>query len=162
MRVVLSLFLLSLLGTAVADDEVRLYTNADLEKFGPPPDAMTRVVQDDDRGWEFVTAFLERERARLDADRAYELNWRRLDLEEQVLDRRDRSLYLSPYVSYPYFPHSTRHAGRRHGSGVSHMGSARPDGIRPLHAGPTAALQHRSRAIRNSGADAFPRRSRSR
>jgi hypothetical protein len=69
---------------AAADEEVPLYTNDDLERmFGAVPtpayDLADRTQPED---WQWVESYLDRQYARLDADRQYELNRRTLDIAE--------------------------------------------------------------------------------
>ena len=142
-----------------AEAPVRVYTNADLEKLPPLPPSSEPVLRDDDLGWEFVTEFIEREHRRLDADRAYELEGRRDATKERIADEREGD-YVLPWVPWGFNPR-VRHDGHRPGdfrrvdAGVRLGGS-----IAPLHARPSQAMVQRARAIRRSGADAFPSRSR--
>ena len=137
-------------------EPVRVYTNADLERFGPPSGDAEPVAVDDDRGWEFVTEFLAREHARLDAERSHELERRRAAIEEEVAARpRARPTYYYPYYGYGYV-----HVGRHHrGHRFKTVGTTTVGGrIVPLHARPTLVEVQRAKAIRRSGTDAFPDR----
>jgi hypothetical protein len=132
-----------------------VYTNADLERFGPPAVDSAPVAPHDDTEWKFVTDFIEREQVRIDAERAYRLEQRRVTIEEQsVEDRRSHGRYIQPYGVYPYGNTSVRH-GRKRGR---HAGSSSVlgDRIVPLHARPSGAQIQRAKAIRRSGVDAFP------
>lgn len=86
---------LALLSAPFAAEEVRVYTNADL----PAPVAVTAdprpLVEPDPAGWDFVIAFIERERARLEAQAAREAD-RRVEREPQI---EERIFYLTerPY-----------------------------------------------------------------
>src|SRR5262245_35523370 len=79
---------------AAAESAPRLYTNADLAKYGPPapstaPRAET-VRTDDAANWAFVQAALDREAARLEADRRHAL-----DLDAS------RGAYAEPSSGFP-------------------------------------------------------------
>ncbi len=58
-------------GSSVQGD-VPLYTNADLEKFGTASSAPGQPIAETEAGWRAVQEFLDREYARIEADRAYE------------------------------------------------------------------------------------------
>ena len=104
-------------------ESVRVYTNRDLERFGPPDD--TTAAPPRDPGWEFVTDFLEREYRRLDADRAFDLERRRVEAETEAIRRRPDHWHLpvAPFVTHPVGPRRFRHGyhpgrgrgGRPHG-----------------------------------------------
>jgi hypothetical protein len=152
---------------------VRVYTNADLERFGPVSD--TAAPAPEGAGWEFVAEFLEREYGRLDAERAYDLERRRVEAEAEALARRHDHVRL-PIVPYldrtwrrvgplPGDPTTRERRGRRSHRqsryglpSVARPGASSSQGIVPLHARPTLAELHRARAIRHSGADAVPDR----
>jgi hypothetical protein len=148
-------------------EDVRVYTNADLERLAPLPVDSEPVAADPDPGWQIVTEFLDREHARLDAERAHDLERRRVELEERTIDpRRSRAAYAYPF-RYPYGVHPYGRPGKRHG-GRGRFGSV-PRAtttssvggrIVPLHARPTLAQTQRAKAIRRSGTDAFPSRGR--
>jgi hypothetical protein len=141
-------------------EPVRVYTNADLERFGRVGVDPTPPAPDDGAEWAFVTEFLAREHARLDAERSLELERRRVTLEEEVVARdRHRSdrYYWRPgyaFVHTGYFERKRKH--RASGAATTSVGGP----IVPLHARPTQALRMRAKAIRRSGADAFPSRAR--
>ena len=138
-------------------ETVRVYTNADLERLEPLAVDSAPVARHDEAEWEFVTEFLEREQAKIDADRAHRLEQRRVAIEEGFVgDRRSRSGYRIPYGIYPY--------GQRY-KRVSHHGVRSPaigGRIVPLHARPSQAQVQRAKAVRRSGTDAFPSNSRAR
>lgn len=102
---VLSAMILLLAGGAAwaqAAEPVRVYTNADVEALEPLPVSGEPCEPDqpcDLGGWDFVIDFIERERARIEADRTFELEHRRLDVEAE----RGRG-YAVPYLGYPYNP----------------------------------------------------------
>jgi len=87
------------IGSGAQDGEVPRYTNEDLERFGPPqtpaPDPPTPSVEDIDRQWDFVQEHLDRERTRIETDRA-------LSIEESLAEPA-----LAPendrYVGYPIY-----------------------------------------------------------
>lgn len=60
---------------------VRVYTNADLERFGPRAEPCPGPPVDDSAERRFVADFIEREYARIAEDK-------RLSLERELLDRR--------------------------------------------------------------------------
>ena len=131
---------LALVSPVVADDAqvedgVRTYTNADLKKFGPPSDTEP-VPFDEQASWKFVSEFIEHERARIDADRAYALARRQATLDERMADRRR---YTLPYSYYGY----------GHGYGYDHGPTGHPHARhgQPGTAPPPEKL---------SGVDAFP------
>jgi hypothetical protein len=86
-------------GIGAQDDEVPLYTNADLEKFGPPsapaPETPPPATETADGQWRFVQEHLEREYARMAYDRG-------LELEESLGDPAYRPEENAPAV-YPYY-----------------------------------------------------------
>ena len=62
-------------GAPASDAAPRLYTNADLAKFGPPAPATAprreTAAVDDAQAWAFVQAALDREAVKLEADRRH-------------------------------------------------------------------------------------------
>jgi hypothetical protein len=83
-----------------AGEPVPLYTNADLEKFGPPSGPNEPVWVQDKGEWQFVREFLDRAYARLDAERRH-------DLERAAMDRvppSGRPRYALPYAGYWGYP----------------------------------------------------------
>jgi len=75
---------------AESPEPVRVYTNADLEKFGPPAPRVPPLVETE-VGWRFVTEFIEREQARIDAERENDLKRREADRLDRMAEARDRS-----------------------------------------------------------------------
>jgi hypothetical protein len=152
----LTVALLALLAACVAtavsaETPVRVYTNADLV----PVDAVSLEVSEaaDESGWEFVAEFIAREHQRLDAERSHELDRRRVDIEENRRPRRGSDAYYGYPVGYAHpYSHGVRKPGHR-----PRATSGAGGRIVPLHARPTPAQVHRTRAIQRSGADAFPR-----
>lgn len=138
------------LAQAADDAGVRVYTNDDLEPLpeSPPPPA---TEPEDRDGWAFVADHLEREYARIDAQRGYELERTRVVAETE---RSDEPVYSLPWSFYGWagWAPPERHRPKHH---------ARPEvgrlpAIRPIHAGPTQAQIQRARAMRYRGSDAFP------
>src|SRR5262245_18567582 len=70
---------------AVARETVLVYTNDDLDRmFGPPPPAISEPVdKSSPEDWGWVEGYLQRQYARIDADRQYELDKRTLDIAEE-------------------------------------------------------------------------------
>lgn len=68
---------------AESSETVRLYTNSDLERLGPPVASATQPIPGSSLDWVDLDRFLEREYARIDAERRH-------DLERRDADRRDR------------------------------------------------------------------------
>lgn len=99
-----------------ADGEtVPLYTNEDLEQFGPPAERSGVVVPRPDPAlqWKFVRQYLDRQYERIDAERQWRMELVRMREEEEARDAEVRSrqyLLLPPFVGYPGF---YRHPGRR-------------------------------------------------
>ena len=119
------LFALIIASPAYAQSEpsgeaVRVYTNADLALLSPLPPASESARShpasrsSEEENWKFAADFIQRERARLDSDRAYDLERERIANEA----REDRG-YGVPYLGYygyyrgPY-PYGSSH-GKRHG-----------------------------------------------
>lgn len=87
------------------DEKVPLYTNEDLERMFGPSTASTGEIDSAIRpeDWSWVEQFLDRQYARLDADRSYDLDRRALGAATPL---------VSPYLAYPVawrlgFPAST-------------------------------------------------------
>jgi len=94
------------------DEPVRVYTNADLALLGPLPavaaDPNPASRSSEEQSWKFVADFIKQERAKIDADRAYDLERERVDNEA----REDRG-HGVPYLGY-YGYHPGPYHGRRH------------------------------------------------
>jgi hypothetical protein len=83
-------------GSAVEREAVRVYMNADLEALGPVPTQAAPIVDEArDADWRFVIEWLEREHARIDADRGFLLDSERLDIEAQRVER-ERERFVLP------------------------------------------------------------------
>jgi len=147
------------------DQAVRVYTNADLERFPALPDSDVEASRPSADEWRFVTDYLQRQYTRLDADRDYSLERERAEAEVDLIrSRANRRTYGLPvywnrYDRWNGAP-DTRPPGE---GGIGRLKRATlPDGsIRPLHAGPTRAQVDYFKATRRSGADAVPSNSRS-
>ena len=77
---------LLLAGTAaLAEESVPVYTSEDLDRmFGPPPAPVSEPVdKSGPEDWGWVEGYLDRQYARIDADRQYELQKRTLDIAEE-------------------------------------------------------------------------------
>ena len=70
---------------AMAQEPVKVYTNEDLDRmFGPPPPPVSEPVdKSGPEDWGWVEGYLERQYARIDADRQYELDKRVVDIAEE-------------------------------------------------------------------------------
>ncbi len=87
-------------GAATADEPVRVYTNADLEPL-PAVESSDPPPSDTGPGWQFVIDFLAEQHARIDADRAYELDSAVLD--EAARGSTENPRYVLPWgYGYPY------------------------------------------------------------
>jgi hypothetical protein len=93
---------LGLAGAVTGQEPVRVYTNADLEPL-PPTERASPAVAETGPGWEFVIDFLAEQHARIDADRAYELDGAALDEAARRTDATSRPRYVLP-LSYGYGP----------------------------------------------------------
>ena len=141
------------------EDRVRLYTNADLERFPALPDSSVVAGQPSAEEWRFVTEYIDRQYERLDADRSHLLERERTEAEsEWIRHRAGRRSYGLPlyWGHYPARPRVPRaEDGRDRGERI--LRTLGPDAsIRPLHARPTRAQLDRFRASFRSGADAVP------
>ena len=127
--------------TRAAEDEVPLYTNADLDRmFGKSePSAPSRVPSTTaEEDWGRVESFLDREYARLDADRKYELERRALREEPPRAD------YYAGYAVWGLgYPASTWWYGV---SGAYARGTYG----RPAHGGHTTVDHPRQRMVHSS------------
>ena len=90
--------------------ETPVYTNADLEKFGPPSETAP-VPIDEDASWEFVGDFLAREQAKIESERAADLARREVEIKQDRPPRLPR--YRPAYPVYGnihvgYHPHPFR------------------------------------------------------
>jgi hypothetical protein len=96
------------MGCAFADDPVHTYTSEELDRmFGPayatPTDPVDKSSPED---WRWVEQFLDRQYARVDADRQYELNRGALDIAAGR-DRRTWTGYGEPIAWGLGYPAST-------------------------------------------------------
>lgn len=113
----------------------RLYTNADLEKFGPPSPSVPTPSVVGQADWEFVQSYLDREQERLDADRRHALELEKIEAEA---DHTPRIFYIG-LTAGPRFGFFRPVHGRPH--------RRHPPGPESPH-GPDGLLK---------GEDAFPR-----
>jgi len=64
------------------EEEVYVYTNADIEKLEPIPTGRPPVYTSfDTEAWAFVSEFIARERAKITSDRDHELERERVEIE---------------------------------------------------------------------------------
>jgi hypothetical protein len=64
------------------DEDVYVYTNADIEKLEPIPTGRPPVYTTfDTEAWAFVSAFIAREREKITSDRDHELERERVEIE---------------------------------------------------------------------------------
>ena len=108
-----------------ADEQVPLYTTEDLERMYGPSTAPDRPfgTASEPEDWTWVEQYLDRQYARLDADRAYDLSRRSLDIEEQRVSYAPTYAYAYPYVysSGFYWNHTNRGWGHGGGNGMRGM-----------------------------------------
>ena len=126
MRIVMFLLLAVALPAVAADEEIPLYTNADLEKYGPPTSEPGERVVDsyEDPGWEFVTDFIRRQKQHIAAERNYDLQRARVDNEAREIEQRYAPSY-SPWFPYYLYP------GLGHGKHKPWHGSPPAHGVLP-------------------------------
>src|SRR5262245_15673370 len=106
---------------ASSGDSVPLYTNDDLDRmFGPPLPAVSQPVdKSTPADWAWVEGYLDRQYARIEADRQYDLQRRVIEYEEE------HPYYETPYLwtsGYPYYPFIHGGIGRRGGGHGGHQG----------------------------------------
>ena len=98
-------------------EDVVLYTNADVEKLEPLPTGQPLVDTSlDTEAWEFVSAFIASERAKITSDRDHELERDRVEIEaERPVGYGER---------YPYYPLRAPYGRAHHGQRVGGERSA--------------------------------------
>jgi hypothetical protein len=99
-------------GTVDDAEPVRVYTNADLERYAgeelPVSDVQGGM---EDLGWEFVQNFIERQYEKINADRNFDLDRRMTDAEIDEIERRSRrQRYGLAYPIYTGYYGYGRHA----------------------------------------------------
>lgn len=135
--------------TAFADEPIHVYTNADIDALEPVPE--TRTIRDADfrnDDWGPVLQFIEREHARLDAERRYRLERQVTDVQLDTL-RNPAPSYGLAYAPYSFFGHGYYRNDRRSGRvpratlyGFSGLRPRQPGGlIKPLHARPGGTIR---------------------
>lgn len=89
-------------GALAAEEVVPLYTNEDLDRmFGPPPPSPSDPVdKSTPADWAWVEQFIDRQYARVDADRRYDLDRAAL----RVVDRRTDAGYGGYGYGYGSYP----------------------------------------------------------
>ena len=87
---------------ATAEEDVVLYTNADVEKLEPLPTGQPLAhARFDSQAWAFVSGFVARERARINEDRDHELERDRVEIEaDRPAGYGERYPY---YLRVPYY-----------------------------------------------------------
>jgi hypothetical protein len=145
------------------EDRPRLYTNADLERFGPPSSAPPTLPPLDPGGWPFVQEFLERERAKLQEERAHELTRETLAIErersaEADRTRRDYRYYgWPPWTVFPRIPDPKPSPQQPKVPAVQRKFDPRFEGERPtLHSRPSAFDRPFGRFTDLKGEDVVP------
>ena len=94
------------------EEEVILYTNADVEKLEPLPTGRPLVdTTFDVEAWEFVSAFIASQRAKITSDRDHELERDRVEIEA------DRPVGYGE--RYPYYPLRVPYGRAYHGQRAS-------------------------------------------
>lgn len=141
-------------------EPVPLYTNADLARLAPPA-AAPEAVPDSQRGarssqedWEMVQRFLDREYARIDAERAAERENRMIDQAEDTGDS-EHGVWSYPGVWPDYY------SGYGYDYGYGSVGPRRylaDQGYRvlPSSLGSRIIQGGHGRYSRMQGSDAFP------
>ena len=133
-----------------APEPVRVYTNADLDRLGPAPGS-SPVAATPVASWDEIERFLERQYARIDADRRNDLERRqseRNDVAAEPVYSATTPLWYNWYYWGPWEPDTTAHRA----SPVPHR--SRFGGARPPRRG-----DGRGRGFRHGherGEDAFP------
>ncbi len=131
------------------EEPVRVYTNADVERLEPIPTSDAPVARQDPERWRYVIEFLAEQHARIDAERAYELDRRLVDdVVERPRAEPPRGWLWAPWLGvHPRVPALHREPPRRHAAAPPFRPGGPRDWITPLHAGPTLADRHRREAI---------------
>lgn len=76
----------------------KVYTNADLARFGPaPPRPTPSPGWDEEAAWQFVRETIEHGRLALETERRLEIERKRLELLEEGLDR-PRARWVAPFA----------------------------------------------------------------
>ncbi len=124
MRFPTILLLAAALPAVAVADEIPLYTNADLEKYGPPTSESGQRVADSSeiQDWQFVTDFIRRQHEQIAAERAHDMERARVNNEAREIERRYAPSYSPwfPYYLYPGLGHHKHQPwhGDRPGHGV--------------------------------------------
>jgi hypothetical protein len=123
----------------------RVYTNADLPSIeGSEPAAAAATIAFDETSWNLVRDFIDREYAKIEAERQADLERRRVEQEEQ----QPPAGYGVPYLGLDYYGY-----GYGYGSGYHDYGPGREGGCSRRLAAP-----HLERPVfpPHKGSDAFP------
>ena len=144
---------------ALADEVVPVYTNEVLERmFGPPPPTQAApIASSEPADWAWIEQYIDRQYARIDADRQYDLSRATLRIADDRTSQGGRygygySYYPSLGLGYPASTWwNTVHASYGGGSwkrGGSGCGAGRPS-VMPFAArGGGLAARHRSAPTR--------------
>ena len=94
----------------IDEEEVYVYTNADVEKLEPIPTGRPSAYTSfDTEAWEFVSAFIAHERAKITSDRDHELERDRVEIEaDRPVGYGERYPYYPPRVPYGRAHHGQR------------------------------------------------------
>ncbi len=114
------------LALATDREQVPLFTGDDLDRmFGPAPAGPSRLVDKTrPQDWLWVEQYLDRQYARIDADRQYDLSSREVGIAERQVERPQKTYGSRPWgVGYPALWWNGE--GRRH-DGPVHRGDRRP------------------------------------
>ena len=134
--VLLGVLLIAATASVRAEEEVYVYTNADLAKLdwstdaalAPSPVTDPVFVAQEQARWDFVQSFLKGEYARLDADRAHRLDRERAQAVERASQRKRYSLAGYPYWFRPGGRSSKRYVGHH----KFQIGATMPPSYRPV------------------------------
>ena len=105
-RIALAGVVLALVATGPvrAGDAVPVYTNADLDRmFGKAPEPSAKPYVDADADWQRVGAFLDREYARVDADRKHDIDRASVRVETREENEFRGWPAGAWWGSYPYY-----------------------------------------------------------
>jgi len=118
-------------GLAAATDRepVPLYTGEDLDRmFGPAPAGPSHPVDKTrPEDWRWVEQFLDREYARIDADRQYDLSSRQVDISARRVERPSR-IYGGSLLWGGGYPAAWWNGAGGRDSGPQHSGARAPSG----------------------------------
>ena len=153
LAVVIPMTVLLLGVPALAAEEVPLYTNEDLERmFGPPPPTQAGpIASSEPADWAWIEQYIDRQYARIDADRQYDLSRATLRIADERTARGTD--YGYGYYSYPSlglgYPASTWwntvHASYVGGSSLKRGGSWKGGGMKSCGPGRPSVMPFSAR-----------------